>query len=77
VRILGSPSVGGQDLGFGIAVDGTLTGLRCTLDSGLESTCTNNNAASVPAGATVSLVMFDDGEGGVTLPRVLFGYEEG
>jgi len=78
VRILGSPLPIGQDLGFGVAVDGTVTALRCNLDTGSSSTCTETGGtASIPAGSAVSLVMFDDGEESVTLPRLLFGYEEG
>lgn len=77
VSIIGGASPIGQDLGFGLFVNGTLTSLRCNLDTGVHSTCSETtDTADIPAGATVSLVLYDDGAEPVTLPRVLFGYEE-
>jgi hypothetical protein len=77
VTIIGGASPSGQDLGFELFVNGSLTSLRCNLDTGVHITCSETSeTADIPAGATVSLALYDDGTEAVTLPRVLFGYEE-
>jgi hypothetical protein len=81
VTILGSASPTGHIVEFILFVEGFPTGLKCALFTGVSTTCSDTtDTASIPAGTTVSLDVFNNtvvGNAATTLPRVLFGYEAG
>jgi hypothetical protein len=78
--VLGTASPFKQLLQLELNVNGAGSELKCFLVAGVTQTFMDTtHTASIPAGATVSLIVANGGPSGeeVTLPRVLFGYEMG
>lgn len=83
VRIIGTTFPGGQPIHFDLFVNGSSTALQCMTTTVIEENetppCSDvTDPVSIPAGATVSLEMYnEDSKERVTLTRVVFGYEVG
>jgi hypothetical protein len=74
-RNLSSP-LGDSGVQFNLVVNGSATSLGCRIVLGGTDCSDTSDTASIPAGATVSVLAFATTEE-VTVPRVRFGYEVG
>jgi hypothetical protein len=77
-NIGGSAFPSGVKVKFDLVVNESSTALQCTFAVVVEETCSDvTDTVPIPAGATVSLEMYNEGKERVALERVVFGYSVG